>query len=356
MLQFINVNRNFKRPISVVAGLLAVICWCLLPSGIAAQEDGISYGISFSFLEVDDAHVANCATTGRGSTIRHSVFITRYDQPKVREEVRARLAQMHESGFDGIRLILFFGPDAHSPDWFDIKESQRASDLVRAYVEDVKAAGFKEFFLVFGMQGTATPACRQKKWGDCFDAQSTADVSDFAATVRQGLGVPPILPLRVDIAPELCAPDNLPESLRDNVVSYARSMVSAYTRRFPADRTTISCMLPRFSSGVQSIDEAYSQAGRKPSFYDVHVYNRADENVDEDLRSVGNDIAGSSTPLVIGELSYGDAGNFQRVMTDVVAATKKVEAIYFWPLKNHASQCHIDVAPPYTLKAAKGMN
>lgn len=337
---------------SFAVGLVLVAA--LLPATTGGQEPAPSYGIAFSFIDVDISKVARCSTVSRGAPISGTVFITHYDQPEVRSRVRDMLAQMRQSGFEGIRLVLFFGPKAESPDWFDLDDSARAAVLVRSYVDDVKAAGFKEFYLVLGAQGTATPICRNNVWGDCYDPATMPQVVNFDAAVRQALGSPPILPLRIDVAPEFCAPQDLPQGLRDEMLSYSRTVVKEYSARFPADRITMSCSLARFLGGRESIDETFDAAGRSPSFYDIHAYNRPDQDEVALATRISKDLTNSQVPLVVGETTYGDRTNLDALLSALGSPTERVEAVYFWPLRTHSSGCHADVPPPYSLKDAQG--
>ena len=334
--------------------LLLLFSLVLGASHAWAQDPTPSYGMSFSFLNVDESQVQKCASVSRGMTIRNSVFITRYDQPAVRDQVRKALSDMRQSGFQKIRLIVYFGPDAKSRDWFDVNDGRRAGELMKLYAQDIKAAGFDEFFLVFGVQGTASPACRKTKWGDCFDPASTARAGEFMSTVRTALGPTPPMPMRFDLAPEMCAPPDLPEPMRGYLLQYSKTVIASYAGRFPQDETTMSCSLARFPKGRQSIDDSYAAAGLTPSFYDIHFYNRPDQDEAVLLRAVSVDLENSKLPIVIGETSYGDQGNLQRILHSLVKPTGRVPAIYFWPLKNHPSRCHVDAAPPYTLGVAKG--
>jgi hypothetical protein len=322
--------------------------------GAAAQGAAVAYGMSFSFLEVDLSRVSSCSTVSRGATIRNAVFITRYDQPAIRTQVQQALAAMRHSGFQSLRLVVYFGPDAKSRDWFDLHDGTRAGALVKQYADDVKAAGFTELFLAFAIQGTASPACRVQQWSDCFDSHSTALASQFITTLRAALGPTEPLPMRYDLALEMCSPADLQQPLRSNLLGYAKAVIAAYGKRFPGDATTVSCSLARFPGGRRSIDAAYAAAGLNPAFYDVHFYNRPDQDESVQLRALGLDLKDSQLPIVIGETSFGDRANLQSLMRDLVVPTGRVPAIYFWPLKDQPSGCHVDVAPPYGLDRAKG--
>ncbi|MBL8350002.1 MAG: class I SAM-dependent methyltransferase [Burkholderiaceae bacterium] len=346
-------------PVVLAARMLSLrLFWLLFlllgAAQVSAQEKVPAFGMSFSFLTVDESQVSKCASVSRGVSIRNSVFITRYDQPEIRAQVRQALAEMRRSGFEALRMIVYFGSNAKSRDWFDVDDGHRAGELLKLYAEDAKQAGFAEFFLAFGVQGTSSPVCRGKKWGDCFDPASTARVNEFMTAVRTALGPTPPLRMRFDLALEMCAPPDLPEPLRSNLLQYAKSVITNYSGRFPKDETTMSCSLARFPKGRQTVDDSFAAAGVKPAFYTIHYYNRPDQDEEAMLRGVSADLKNSRIPIVIGETSYGDKGNLQVILQALVKTTGRVPAIYFWPLKDHPSQCHVDAAPPYTLEAAKG--
>jgi hypothetical protein len=326
------------------------------PAGQSAQAQTVApaYGMTFTFLSVDESKVNQCATASRGATIQNSVFITRYDQPEIRSQVQSRLVEMRRSGFQEVRLVLYFGPDAKSRDWFDLNDAHRAASLLSLYVGDVKAAGFSRFFLAFSGQGTASPICRNKAWGDCWDPATTSRVNDFMSTVRSEAGSFSQISMRFDLALEMCAPPDLPELLKKNLLQYSRSVINNYSKKFPKDETTISCNLARFPKGRRAIDESYESAGLKPGFYDIHAYHQPDQDAKALTDIISADLKTSTIPVLVGEISYGDRGNLQTLTQGLAAAAGGLPAIYFWPLKDYPSSCHADVAPPYTLRAARG--
>lgn len=346
-----NRNRGWRSYLSN-AILLAFLFSGSAP--VWAGDPKISWGISFSFLDVDLSKTDECRKSAV-APVRNSVFITRYDQPEIRSRVRQDLDAMKASGFRELRLVLFFGPNARSPDWFDLNDAPRAARLLRQFVLDVKDAGFSSFYLVYGVQGEASPKCRKVKWGDCYDPGYNDRVVDFISQLRQSLGTSPLLPARFDLAGEMCAPERLPEPLKSNLFAYSKAIIAGYTKRFPHDDTTMSCSLALFPDGRRSIDESFLDgAGRLPSFYAIHSYNRADENEMELVQTITRELERSRTPIVIAETSYDDKDHLQGLMEGLVDTTKRIHSIYFWPLKNHSSHCAADVAPPYTLDAAMG--
>ena len=98
-----------------------------------AQPKLPAFGMSYSYLNVDESKVAECRAS-RGATMRAGAFLPRYEQPGVRDKVRAALAQMHQSGFQEIRTLVWFGKIKEGDaDWFDVADPARAARLMRQF-------------------------------------------------------------------------------------------------------------------------------------------------------------------------------------------------------------------------------
>jgi hypothetical protein len=336
-------RRMVNSSLRLLFGLALAAIWS--PGCLAEPPPPLAYGMDLSFWRVDLGKLSQCTKVRRNYTIAGSVFITRYDDPAIRDQVNEELRTMRRSGFRELRTHVFFGRGPKARDRFDLdSEKAKAARAVRMFVR---------LHITFSSQGPANPACRNKKWGDCFDADSVSDVIDFMSRVREGLeGVP--IKLRFDLAPEKCSATNLPEPLRSNLTFYIEHIVSGYTKRFPRDETTVSCGIKRFRDGKRSIDAAYKLAGRVPSVYEVHAYRDHGRVSDRLLRDVRDAVAGSNIPMLVGETNYGDAEQLRSITKNLETAGGGLVAIYFWPLRNTDFNCHVDTTPPYRLPDALG--
>jgi hypothetical protein len=274
----------------------------LLAVKTEAADPPLPFGISFSFLHVDVAKVNQCAAVSRGATIRRGTFLPRYDDPLIRQAVRQDLAEMRRSGFDEIRTLVFFGPGPKpSPDWFDfVKDKQRAARLVKQYVQDVVAAGFKRMILQYAMQGGASPSCRRAQWGDCFDKHTIPDTISFIDSLRDALGNSLPLPMIFEVAPEQCVTEKLPPLLKSTMTTYVQSVLGSYTARYPRDETTISCSIKRFVAARHWIDSMYAAMGRSPSYYQIHAYHQREYSTSREFSSVASILRNTKTPVIIG--------------------------------------------------------
>ena len=302
--------------------------------------------MNFSFIDVDLSRVGECPTS-RGATLQRSTFLPRYDQPAVRQRVRDQLEGMRRSGFTEIRTIIYSGKAPVSADWFDVVVPDRAARAVRQYIEDVRDAGYSRAILAFGMQGVASPSCRKSEWGDCFDGDAKTNVR-FMLAVRRALGSQPPLAMRYDIAPELCAPPSLPSLLRSNLVGYVRSIATMYGAEYPSDETTSSCIASRFAEGQPETDRIFAEAGGGPAYFDIHIYQGTRYNLPSILDRPWQ------KPLIVGETTYGDSQFLKMTLDQFALQGAQLDAVYFWPLARISGRCHVDVAPPYTLKGASG--
>ncbi len=334
---------------SVVLGALASVAFILA----ASAQQLPPFGMSYSYLDVDTSRIAACHTT-RGATMRAGAFLPRYDQAGVRDRVRFALAEMRKSGFQQIRTLVWFGRIKEGDgDWFDVADPARAARLIRQFQEDVAESGFEEAMLGFSPQGTSSPLCRRSEWGECFDPTSIDASVAFVTTVRTALGDTPPVPLRYDLGPEYCPPDK-PLLLRKTLQTYVAAIVGRYTSAFPQDRTSISCSIRRFAvQGAQAeVDRLY--AGRGPSFYLLHAYRRTDFDTPREIKRVLAERPNKAIPFVIGENNYGNREHLDELLHAFTAAKVPLDAVYFWPLHDAMTTCHMDTAPPYTLFGASG--
>lgn len=332
---------------------LAALAALALATPAVSQQKPPAFGMSYSYLDVDKSKVAECKTSP-GVTMKAGAFLPRYDKPGVRDKVRATLAQMHSSGFQEVRTLIWFGKMKEgSPDWFDVADPARAARLVRQYQEDVAAAGFTGALLVFAPQRTTDPICRKNDWGDCFDEQSLAASSDFIVAVRQALTDKPPVPLRYDLAAESCPPDR-PPLLKKTLETYVRGIVGRYTKLFPHDQTSVSCSIYYFDAlnAQKTTDRIY--AGSGPSFYLMATYQETDLNSSAALAKLLRDRPDKTKPFVISEINYNNRTHLKLVMDSFAAAKAPLQAIYFWPLHDKTTKCHMDTAPPYNLYDATG--
>ncbi|WP_422002580.1 hypothetical protein [Reyranella sp.] len=321
---------------------------------VAAQPAPPPFGMSYSYLNVDPKKVAECRTRSRGATMKAGAFLPRYDQPGVRERVRKDLADMRRSGFQEIRTLVWFGRIREGDgDWFDVADPGRAARLIRQYQNDVAAAGFTGSLLGFSPQGTSSPICRRGEWGECFDPLSITASGDFVLAVRDALGATPPVPLRLDLGPEYCPPDK-PLLVHKTLQTYVAAIVGRYTRAYPNDRTSISCSIRRFVvTGAQAeTDRLY--AGKGPSFYLIHAYARTDFDTPKEIRRVLAERPNKDIPFVIGENSYDNREHLQQLLQAFSDAQVPLQAVFFWPLHDAMTTCHMDTAPPYTLRDASG--
>lgn len=320
-----------------------------------ASAMAVLVGMNFSFLNPQMHDPAACAKD-HAVNLRGAMFLPRYADPMTRERVKTELQQLRRSGFASIRtLIAFADRPSHSSDWFDSKQAlQEAPQLVATYLSDVTAAGFNHVELAFSSQAGANPACRKSEWGDCFEKGTITQSIAFVSAVRRGL-IPPIeTDLRFDLANEACVVPDMPKPLIANYQSYVRPLVTEYKHRFPSDTVTVSCSFKRFAEARPGLDETFAAAGGEPSFYEIHAYDNPTIDVNATARGLKHAIGDSSIPLTIGETNFGLPNYINTLTESFRTAGVQIDSILFWPLRNSAGHCGIDVPPPYTPEGALG--
>jgi hypothetical protein len=337
----------------IATTLFSALAAAFLAFSAAAQSKLPAFGMSYSYLDVDENKVATCKVS-RGATMKADAFLPRYDQPGVRDKVRASLAQMHQSGFKEVRTLIWFGKIKEGDrDWLDVDDAARAARLVRQFYDDVAAAGLSGALLAFAPQGSISPMChRGESYGKCFNGESTAQAFAFISAVRKGLGETPPVPMRFDIGPEMC-PVGRPEALSQNMERYLGEVLPRYTAAFPRDKTAVSCSIRIFeaSHAAAAADRQYHGTG--PSLYMLAAYNRRGFDTPVELKRL-LEHRPSKAPFVVSEINYGDRAHLQHLIDGFRSAKVDLEAVYFWPLRDVASGGDMDTAPPYDLRAATG--
>ncbi|WP_162243310.1 hypothetical protein [Methylobacterium sp. Leaf399] len=317
----------------------------------ASRAEATDYGINFSFLNVVAENVTLCSTS-KNATIKDAAFLPKYDQPEIRTQVQAQLETMRKSGFSTVRTIVFFGPQAKvQKNWFDVVNGAAAGAAIANYATDVKRAGFKSLTIALGPQGTIHPACRRTAWGDCYDQSLLPTVVKFVEDSQRQIKVDETFKVNFDLFNEGCTPADFSPELKDVYANFTASLVKQARPDIPS---TVSCPVNRFTKSVKSIDSVFSAGGKKPAFYDVHIYDRGKPFDAATLDSIAAEVKQRRAQLVVGELSFGSRQFTDMMVGEFSKAGVAPSSLVFWPLRGGASICQVDVAPPYALKDAMG--
>lgn len=336
-------KRWFTRAVFLAAGLLA-----LSVAGGSAAIAANLFGMNFNFHWVDASAIAKCGPRDRTAPARGHAFLSRYEDPQVRDRVRGELAQMRNSGFQAIRSLIWFGrPGEARQDSFSVNAPQIAARNVSLFADDVQAAGFGRLYLGFGPVGVMTPVCRRAQWGDCFDAGTIPQSIDFITQVRSALSPAAAAIAYFDLKNEGGLSRFHNETLHQNMNAYLNALLPAYFRRFPQDRTTVSVQERNVGERVGFVERAYRQAGRPPAFLDVHIYHPTPEilgPVAAVLQSLGQRM-----PAIVGEFPYGDAAALSAIEASLAPVRGGDLPVLFWPRRDSNSACGVDTPPPYNL-------
>lgn len=345
-----------------------------VPSGVAAPEcaqaqaGALALGFTLTHLAVDVAAEPSCrAKGGSGATIRaQDNIIVRYDDPAVRERVRAMLRQMHAQGASVLRTNLWFrhaedrafGPRARDPLGLMVASAGalpgRYLSQLERYLLDARQAGFEQFILVAGVQGRANPRCRAAggEWGSCYEADLTPLSFGVVEQVVAHLQRSDLegLKLIFDIAPSTCAPSDSARRVDRQLMAYARFMVKSYRERFGDRRFIASCGgndARRAERGLAAQSAMYRALGVLPAAMDLHIYVTDRDAVTRLIDVAQREASGLGVPLIIGE-TYFDHPNVFDTLRTQRGRWPALGTLLVWP-RLEQSACHFSVAPPYAL-------
>lgn len=315
-------------------------------------QSGLAFGMNFIWWHVDLQRLSLCGTPSGHVTKGFDLIVSNYDKPGIRSAVQGELKAMHASGFTELRTTVESAPN-QIPGYFQIDtDKPRAGQLLREYVSDVAAAGFRHLEIEYGTTA-ASPSCTEY----CLDDNTIARTTAFIVAMRGAMGNSPPMSLSFDLLNEGCPWPGRPNR---QIQVYLDQLVPAYVGAFPQDQTTVSCGARQFRiPGTRSsIDAVYRIAGRgHPDYYEVHLYYSPEsryESVSDAIDQVNEELAGSNVPLIVGETNFGDAHTLQELESGLKNAGSGLRAIYFWPKRETEIPCATDIAPPFLLKDAMG--
>jgi hypothetical protein len=330
----------------------------LLELGIfsAAHAGNVIYGINFDVISTDTQLIPNCATDPN-ATVHGQAFMARYTKLSVRDAVRAELKTLRASGFRVVRSIVQLFPGDHpSGDLTNIyKLDDGVLEAAANYVRDVRDAGFDSLIIAFDTQGSASPGCRNKEWGDCFDLATVSSSVDAEERVMRAAHSVSGISVRVDLLNEACISKVIPPLLSANFVVFIRAASKMHAATFPDIPVTVSCQIERSADGLAATMRLMAESGDRMSFIDVHAYPGTTRIEADTLSRAAQSIGAAKLPFIFGETSYADPG-YQR---SIVSAYQEAfhgtpQQVIFWPVHSLSNHCHFDVAQPYQLNQALG--
>lgn len=335
-------------------GAVVATAVALFSAAPARAECKPQFGVTYTHFKYDPKAVCkNGGDAARAAT--PGAIIPQYDKPEVRDIVRGQLAQMRANGVDIIRTVLWFTQDRIPVEWGQLKAPLSPADAARikAFGEDIRAAGFRSWLLVTVPGVGNGPICRKQTWGDCFDASRQQTNFGFIRSVHDLLAPlgRPNFKLEYDISGELCPSRYLGPLANKNIASYLTELLRWYSTEVSATDFRISCggLSDDRMAGLLQI---YDAAGVKPNVVDLHFYDTTAAAIAPKLLPAARMARERHVPFVIGELLYEDPDQLAAIAS--LAKTNNIcpSAIIEWPLRGR-NMCQFDVSPPYDPRLAR---
>jgi len=321
----------------------------LLLSSVSVHGQDAPKGMNFNFYHIDTSAVPNCASEGKGAPFRNSPRLTRYDDPAVRQESQADLTQLAREKITWIRTLVWFAPKALAPLSFVTgKDEDRAARNLAQLGEDLATAGMTDWVVAFGPLGKASPSCRKRVYGDCFDRDSVQESTEFILRVRRGLEGKVHPRLWVDLSNEGCFPRRAKNASNQTVIdaktTYLIELIRRYVKVFPSDRISISCVgdkeLDWRLDAIQNLLK--ENGGVSPAFLDAHIYDRPNRSVESVSSVLGSRARAAGKPFIVGETNILRPEIEKRILNGLESVQARPAAIIYWPLNNPNSSCGAD--------------
>jgi hypothetical protein len=248
--------------------------------------------------------------------------------------IRQQLAAMRAAGVDVLRTFVWNMHDAGGQTWGVISSAGGTLPVVArsnliSYLEDVRAAGFKELEVVFGPEWTNDPiGFDVNRWDPTMFDENWSLIKTVRPLVKR-YG-PPVT--RFDLLNEGAPADNYPTLAQ--VEDYDARIYANYVDAFGNDDVTISSIVAwNDQSRLANLIDALRSTGRPlPKWFEVHSYG---PTLLADLRAVDATMTakGLTQPISLGETSYDNPDGAADIATYVSSTTRPLLEVMPWPLR-----------------------
>ncbi|MDR2012984.1 MAG: hypothetical protein LBQ20_08075 [Rhodanobacter sp.] len=296
-------------------------------------------------------------------------IVPNYNDPAVRAQVRAQLADMFAAGMSRLSLGLFFAhgvSDGTAIDSNDPVQVAQAAQNVSDLLADVKAAGFRQILFRFFPIAAINPSDPN------YDPSLVSEHFRLIAAIRPSLvdsGLNYLIDLSIESAPR---DSNLP--IISNPWKYpahtqwsqgVRALWQSYFAAYgSADTIGFSFLTDddpdKLRARVRHMRYVYE--GHYPAIFAVDIYgdataNEADkfESFDSAMRKedASNAMGWRDAPVIIAETFYDDPIAAENLQRAIVQTGRYVAYLTQWPIDRGASAgtglcADGSVAPPFT--------
>jgi len=319
----------------------------------------VGIGINYIWWKLAPVSHARCVADDAARN-EGEWFLPVYDRPQVRAAVRAQLRAMRSAGFTTLRVLVFFyrTTDASSTDSFtstdgSIAPADRAK--LHDFVADVASARFARLEIVPSFQAENWLYCRNKVWGDCFDAARTAENWRFVQTVaRIAFAAAGATRLRFDLANEGAPDPSMTPATLAKAKAYLDYVATRFAREFGGGWTISAARSDAAPPGetesrLTLLLADLAAAGLTPKVLELHTYAPAASDVTLSLDEAGAVAGRIGAALVLGELRYHSVAQADAIGEWLRANPRaRVADLIQWPEYDPSSVCELDPVPPYT--------
>ncbi len=315
-------------------------------------------GTTYTHYAIGDTSMCSLPG-GNPNILAAGPIIARYGESGVRDTVRKQLHDMRDAGNEAIRTIIWYTSDEIRKNWGPVHApltSEEQANL-RAFAEDVAAAGYSEWLITFGPQGSNNMHCKKVTWGDCYDPALEKVNWQFISAGRDLLmsAVKGRLEMRFDLSNEACTDPHLPPTAIEYMTQGVKYFIQQYVAKYGAGDMEVSCGKP-IQPRLKALLRIYDDLGIKPTHLDIHTYQTGQEFADElDFAAKAAEQYGAT--LTIGEMFYQNREQDEIIGRAVAShPNTKFDAVFQWPLitkekdPGRGERCHMDVPPPYSAK------
>lgn len=336
---------------------LALILAAALGCTVAARAAAPGIGINYDWWKLVPVPHAQCKADGSPAADGRWI-LPAYGDPRVRETVRAQLRAMRAAGFTTLRsLVFFYHSDEPAEDSFASTDGRIApADRAKlaAYTKDVAAAGFTRFEVVPAFQAENELYCRNRTWGDCFDAKRTDEnwrfISGVASTVREAAGG---MHVRFDLANEGAPDPSMPAATRAAAARYLQTIAGRFEAAYGSE-WLISVARSDASTDVEAQNRLetlladLAAVRLHPHYLELHLYSTDGNDLTMTLDRAQAVAEKSGASIVLGELRYQNA-----VQAGAIASwlrkhpDSRIVDLIPWPEYDPTLPCAPMPEPPY---------
>jgi len=282
-------------------------------------------------------------------------LIHEYNTGNIRDTAQSQLAQMHENGLTGIRLMLWHMHSISNDKWGPIPSNGGLTEPYRTnlinYLTDVKEAGFYQLIIAFAPIWENDPMENYGSGPIDYDPAMFQENWEFIQAVR-ALAIqygPPCI--KIDLKAEGAPYLYLPVEIQTQVTNYDLQLYSLYADTYGTNSVGIS-FIAIAPDALDRLIDIYSSSGKgMPNLFMVSLYSYpiADSQQTYNLLNGIDDVMtahGLSQSIFISETYYNNPLAAAGISMYLSNHSREISAVYEFPVMGDFSTY---VAPPFAI-------